>query len=452
MALMLSNIGHRHMLAWVHRGLSRPDAGFALDAERAVMIDIRTPGSVPESDTPVVQGLLRRGLLQVVPDDTSREELELRYQRNPLENLSRVIFEFTSRCNFRCLHCYNAAVPRSTETDTALLCAAADLFAMMGVLRFDFIGGEVTRFGDGWLDVARHAAGHEGATVSVTTNGWWLTRQRFTAAGRQYAHDAELLEHLADNGVTHVLFSVDGHQPLHDRSRKHPGLYSRILDGFGKVRRAGLEPRVSLLVRSDGQVPDYIRLAAELAMAIYDLPPGTDPWEAAVRLRDDPFNKLSSLIDVGNHAGQGDGGVRLDQLPAEFLRCKAFYRPAPSLTIKANGEVSTCRITNAGEGYGNIHQKDLAQILNTMQDRFIFQLHAEQRLGEYVPYVDPELFGQTFNHMCSARAVLTRLALRMKQQGVDPADAHAMARLNRQVARETGHLSEQEWRRQDTDR
>ena len=40
-----------------------------------------------------------------------------------------------------------------------------------------------------------------------------------------------------------------------------------------------------------------------------------------------------------------------------------------------------------------------------------------------------------------ALSVLTLLALRMEQQGVDPGDAEGLARVNRQVARETGHLT-----------
>ena len=437
--MILSNCGHRHLLAWITRGLSGDNPGLALDAEHAVMMDLRSRVKAPAVNSEVHHRLLQQGMIQPAPDGATTEELELRYQRNPLENLSKVIFEVTSRCNFDCLHCYNGAVQRQTETDIGLLCAAVDLFVHLGLLRFDFIGGEVTRFGDGWLEVARHAA-DQGAQVTVTTNGWWLEQQRFTAAGQQYRDDAEYLDHLHRSGVTHVVLSVDGHRSLHDRSRRHPGLYDRILEGFGKVRRAGLSPQVSLLVRTDRLVPNYTRLAAELALPLYDLPADADEMEAAIRLRDDPFNKLSSLIDVGNHAGRGDSGVRLDQFPVELLRCKGFFRPAPSLTIKANGEVSTCRITNAGEGYGNIHDQDLVQILNQLQDSFIFKLHADQRLGDYIQYVDAALFGETFNHMCSARAVLTLLALRMEQQGVDPDDAGALARINQQVARETGHL------------
>ena len=439
MKLMLTNVGHRHLADRFNRGLEGGE--LSLDEALVALIDVRTRGSVPAEELPLQRQLLRRGLLQEAPPGATAEELELRYQRNPLEHITRVIFEYTSRCNFSCRHCYNATVERHTEADPRVLCRAVDLFALMGVSQFDFIGGEVTRFGDGWLEVARHAATRHEAHVTVTTNGWWLERQGFAAAGRTYSDDAEYLAALQRQGVSHVLFSVDGTREQHDRSRGHPGLYDRVMAGFGKARRAGISPQVSLLVRGNQQLGNFVGLGAGLARRLYGLDDDHDPGAAALRLSNDPFNKLSSLIDVGSHAGRGGEGLPLEAFPPEVLRCKGFFRPHPSLTIKASGEVSTCRITDAGEGYGNIHDQDLAEILNTMQDRFIFRLHAEGRVQEYIPLVDVALFGETYSHACSARAVLTLLALRMEQQGVDPGDAEGLARVNRQVARETGHLT-----------
>ncbi len=73
------------------------------------------------------------------------------------------------------------------------------------------------------------------------------------------------------------------------------------------------------------------------------------------------------------------------------------------------------------------------------KDSFIFKLHAENRLQQYIQYVDSQLFGETFNHACSARAVLTRLAQEMERQRIDPSDRDALAQVNRQVALDTGH-------------
>jgi len=86
--------------------------------------------------------------------------------------------------------------------------------------------------------------------VTLFTNGWWLGKQDFQAAGRTYRSDTEYLSELRRCGLTHMLFSVDGLGEIHDRSRGVPGLFDRILSGFAAVRDAALEPRVSVLVRS----------------------------------------------------------------------------------------------------------------------------------------------------------------------------------------------------------
>ena len=41
--------------------------------------------------------------------------------------------------------------------------------------------------------------------------------------------------------------------------------------------------------------------------------------------------------------------------------------------------------------------------------------------------------------MCAVRSILTRIAMRMHDQDVGPGEATAIARINAEVARETGH-------------
>jgi hypothetical protein len=79
-------------------------------------------------------------------------------------------------------------------------------------------------------------------------------------------------------------------------------------------------------------------------------------------------------------------------------------------------------------------------ILNHIQDGFIYKLHAEKRLAKYVKFVDASVFGRYFVHLCAPRAILTLLAKRMEEEGVDPSDKDAIRRVNREVAKYTGHL------------
>jgi sulfatase maturation enzyme AslB (radical SAM superfamily) len=238
-----------------------------------------------------------------------------------------------------------------------------------------------------------------------------------------------------------VVFSLDGPGELHDASRHHPGLYRRIMNGLAQVRQAGLEPRVSLLIRpewSDTQVEQFL---AEPATIIYNLDPLGPAHKRALHLSLDPTNDISHFIDIGN--GANDETMRFPILEERqhALYCRNFYRLSPSLTIKANGELATCRLSNAGEGYGNLHEQQMVEILNHFDEAFVYRLHVERRLDEYLPYVDRALFGASFTHLCTLRSILTLLARKMHEQSVGFSDQEGIQRINREVAMLTGHLS-----------
>jgi MoaA/NifB/PqqE/SkfB family radical SAM enzyme len=405
-----------------------------------LLLDLWTGALIDFSQNNLTQQLLADGLVEVVDKGISQEKTLLRCQRNPFEHLTKIIFEYTTLCNYDCAHCYNTRVPRQTEARPELLAQAADTFLQMGIRRFDFVGGEVSRYGDGWLDLTRNIrAKGDDIIISLFTNGWWLEKNNFQAAGRQYVDSWEYLADLKASGVSHVAFSLDGPATLHDRSRNQPGLHQRVMDGLRQVRQAGLEARVSLLIRPEWSNELVEEFLAEPASIIYDLPTGTSANERALHLSLEPTNSISNFIDIGN--GAGDETLQIPFLYGNHskLYCRQFFRLSPSLTIKANGELATCRLSSVGEGYGNLHDRRLVDILNHFDDAFIYQLHAERRLDEYLPLVDRALFGESFSHLCTLRSIVTLLARKMHEEGVDFSDNKSVDRINRQVALLTGH-------------
>lgn len=417
---------------------------FGDSPENDLLLDLWTGLYSPYANSSLHNFMIVEHLIELVDESVGREEIQLRYRRNPLEHLEKVIFEFTTYCNFNCDHCYNAQVPRVTETNPQSLKEAADVFIRMGIRRFDFVGGEVSRYGDGWLDLVEHIRSRGGdIIVSLYTNGWWLEQENFQAAGQPFTSDQTYLAELKQRGVNYVTFSLDGENEEHDLSRHQPGLYQKILRGFEQVKQAGLSPRVSLLIRPQWTDEQTISFLAESAAIIYDLDPQTPLNKRALRLSLDPTNAISNFIDIGN--GAGDDRVQFPVMDERdhALYCRNFYRLSPSLTVKANGELATCRLSQAGEGYGNIHQQTLAEILNHFDEAFVFQLHASRRLEQYLPLVDRSLFGSAFTHLCSLRSIITLLARKMHEQGISPEDAPAVQRINREVAVLTGHFHPQ---------
>ncbi len=408
--------------------------------ENDVLLDLWTGFSTPYVNSPLHNSLLAAAVVELTAETIGRDEIQLRYNRTPFEHLEKIIFEFTTFCNFNCDHCYNAQVPRVTESNPKLLAEAADTFIRMGIRRFDFVGGEVSRYGTGWLDLVEHIrAQGEDIIISLYTNGWWLEQENFAAAGQFFVSDQAYLTELVRRGVNYVTFSLDGQNEEHDVSRHQVGLYRKILNGFEKVKCAGLAPRVSLLVRPNWTEEQIISFLAESATLIYDLAPTLPERKRALRLSLDPTNSISSFIDIGNGAGDERVQFPILEKNEHALYCRNFYRLSPSLTIKANGELATCRLSQAGEGYGNLHERPLVEILNHFDEAFVYQLHASRSLEEYLPLVDRSLFGNAFTHLCSLRSIVTLLARKMHEQGVLPKDSAAVQRINREVAILTGH-------------
>ena len=419
--------------------------------ELDLLLDLWTGLSAPWADSSVQRAMLAEGLIEQVDATVSREVIELRRRRNPFEHVNKVIFEYTTHCNFDCEHCYNAQVPRCTETNPQLLMSAADTFLRMGIRRFDFVGGEVSLYGDGWLDVVEHIRSR-GAdiVISLYTNGWWLEQKNFRAAGQFFESTQAYLEELKRRGVSHVVFSLDGRGELHDVSRHHSGLYQKILRGLEQVKNTGLAARVSLLIRPEWSDEEVESFLAETASVIYDFEPSTPSRKRALRLSLDSTNALSNFIDVGN--GAGDEKIQFPILDERnhSLHCRNFYRLSPSLTIKANGELATCRLAQAGEGYGNLHQRPLIEIINSFDKSFIYQLHATRQLETYLPFIDRSIFGSAFTHLCSLRAIVTMLAQKMHEQSVSFEDSTAIQRINREVAVLTGHILKRDLSMEDT--
>lgn len=438
MQVILTNVGQRWCLQQARtlpahglpQGLTLPGWRLLLELMKGRVVQ-PDPGTLAED-------LIARGLVEAAERPMDPGSLALRLRRNPLEHLSRVAIEYTTACGSHCLHCRNAAQAPVTETDPGRLFPAVDLLLSLGLRRFDFIGGEVLQFGDGWLDVVRHIRGRQGTRVAVLTSGWFLERNGFTAAGRSYGTDQDLLEDLAREGVAQIVFSLDGPEPVHDRWRRAPGLYRRVLAGFEKVRRAGLIPRVSIISRPCGGDPEVRGWLLEVASALYPEAGGVAPEVLVDRLLRDAQNYVSNLVDVGGAAALRSGKLRLDQVLDGDLRCKAFFRPAPSLRLNAGGEVATCPLMGGSSGFGNLRQRGLLEILNHLQETPLFRLHAEKRIAGFRSLLDRRFFPDGIDHVCTLRVAVSRLALLMHETATGPGDAAGILALNRAVARAMG--------------
>ena len=314
----------------------------------------------------------------------------------------------------------------------------------MGIKRFDFVGGEVLRFGNRWQEVAAHVRTHSddfggNLIVNMLSSGWFLDQTDFKATMHTYQSDTEFLRELRNSGLTHLTFSLDGPERQHDKSRGISGLYRRIMLGVEKVRESGLQPQFSILRKRDLSERVFTEWLLEISRTLY---PDVATQNLLQKFNSDQLNYASNFIDVGNGKDLLDSSTKYSDVSMEDIRCKNFFRPSPSLRIRATGEISLCPLVEAGNGYGNIHTENPVELLNSIQDKFAYQLHAENRILNYRPLLDEQIFGLYLEHICSYRVILTMLAQEIQNLGFSHKNVPSkiLREINERVARQTGHL------------
>ena len=441
MTFILSNYGLRLLQHFQQNPTDASLLSPELFSYKDILSEFKNKGFLPQSSISQFQNLLDAGLIQENTENLQIDDIILRYQRNPLENFKRLTFEYTTLCNLSCSHCRNGNLVPVTERNLQSLKRTVDVVIPMGIKRFDFIGGEVLLYGMKWPELAEHIHSysdeHHKMAVNMLTSGWFLEQEHFWAAGCRYENDLAFLEDIKSKGVTHLTFSLDGPAQIHNLVRKVDGLYERILQSLERIRNIGLIPQFSLLRLPQISEENYYQWQQELSNALY---PHLPIEQRLLFLYKDDMNYMSHFVDVGNGSQLFEGDA--SEFEEQHIRCKNFFRPSPTLRLKATGEISLCPLIEAGDGYGNVHQTDILELLNSFQDVFAYRLHAENKIVDYKHLLDRELF-EAFNHICSYRVVLTMLAQEIHKAGYDETNVPSdlCRELNIKVARRSGFLA-----------
>jgi len=161
-----------------------------------------------------------------------------------------VVYNCTSRCNLRCLHCYSFSEHNhcSNELTTAqakrLLSALAEVNCPVVL----FSGGEPLLRND-LFDLLAEAKQLALRTV-ISSNG---TSIDSAAAGK-----------LAGLGVSYVGISIDGDQSFHDAFRQSAGCFKAALAGVENCQKAGLKTglRFTITKQNANKIPAVFDIAA----------------------------------------------------------------------------------------------------------------------------------------------------------------------------------------------
>jgi MoaA/NifB/PqqE/SkfB family radical SAM enzyme len=148
-------------------------------------------------------------------------------------------FSLTFRCQCKCVHCSVGKYPIDKEkelTDNEIK-NVLEQAAKIGIPKIDFFGGEPL-LRESIVDLVAYGA-KKGLYMSITTNAWLLTK--------------DLAKALKKAGISYISISLDSTDgKLHDRLRKLPGLYERVVSGIKYCYEEKIPCLVSTYITREG--------------------------------------------------------------------------------------------------------------------------------------------------------------------------------------------------------
>ncbi|HVN73921.1 MAG TPA: radical SAM protein [Methanoregula sp.] len=165
-----------------------------------------------------------------------------------------VVWDFTHRCNLKCVHCYQdaqQALPDELSTEEAKQVIRE--LAKEGVVVIAFSGGEPLMRKD-FFEIAAYAHQHE-IYVALASNGTLIT--------------PEVADRIFRAGVDYVEVSIDGKDAAsHDAMRGIPGAFDRSVAGIKNCVAKGIFTCIATTVTSANydELPEIYALGKTLGV------------------------------------------------------------------------------------------------------------------------------------------------------------------------------------------
>ena len=267
-------------------------------------------------------------------------------------------FSVTYACQCKCEHCsvskYTIEANMLTNDEIK---RTLDQAAEIGIPKVDFFGGEPL-MRKGIVDLIAHAS-NLGLYVSVTTNGWMLSR--------------EMVKDMKRAGINCVNVSIDSDDEVkHDELRGLKGVFKRAVEGIRYCHEEGIPCIVSTYVtrerienfakpNDDSQITRILNLAKEIKATgvriLFPIISGSWEEKAEQEFTDEEKALVIDNLDPSFAFIEGAFSVIKGKKVCQSLNGKMF-------DISPQGDLQICVAFH--DLFGNVREMHLRDALNNM--------------------------------------------------------------------------------------
>ena len=169
-----------------------------------------------------------------------------------------VVWELTLRCNMNCAHCGSrAGQARGEELNHEEALDLCRQLGEMGCEILTLLGGEPFMRED-WDDLALCLEKY-GVKVNAISNGYMM--------------DQALVDRIKKAKLTNVAISLDGLKPTHEKIRRKPDCYQRVLNALALLRANGISSAVVTTIchNNIGELDDLYQLILQQQAEIWQI-------------------------------------------------------------------------------------------------------------------------------------------------------------------------------------
>lgn len=276
----------------------------------------------------------------------------------PSDKLEFIWLNLTSRCNLRCLHCYNeSSSNKNDQLNTADWMSAIEQSASIGCKKLQFIGGE-PMLDYNIFQLINHARSLGFGFIEIFSNGTLITRE-----------DIKKFKEL-DVNIAISLYSDQAN--IHDQITGVQGSFDKTIKSLEYLRDIGVNTRIGFVLMKQNQ----------------------ETAESTLKLISSFGFNTGSRPDIVRPLGRGDSRLTPDKElvrkfglttspnfitnPQDFNR-NYFYNPCwyGKISVNSQGQISPC-IMSENKTLGIFNNNSIIDTINSEPTQRLWSLNKDK--------------------------------------------------------------------------